>query len=184
MRIITRNDEPWFVLADVCAVLEIGNPSDAAKRLDADEKHTLDNVEGIAGRQVQSFTIINESGLYSLVLTSRKPEAKAFKKWLTSTVIPSLRKNGGYIVGQEIKTREQILADAVLLGQSVIAEMVDKVDRIVPHMGYVPSNIAVISNKANTCKSRCGPSELMDVGRWLMRMLTLNATAGGGLQAT
>ncbi len=66
-------------------------PSDAAKRLDEDEKHTLDNVEGIAGRQVQEIGLINESGLWSLVLTSRKPEAKAFKKWLTGTVIPSLR---------------------------------------------------------------------------------------------
>lgn len=59
-------------------MLEIGNPSDAAKRLDDDEKHTLSNVEGIAAAQVQTFTIINESGLYSLTLTSRKPQAKAF----------------------------------------------------------------------------------------------------------
>lgn len=65
-------------------MLDIGNPSDAALRLDEDEKHTLDNVEGIAGRQVQKINLINESGLWSLVLTSRKPEAKAFKKWLTS----------------------------------------------------------------------------------------------------
>ena len=75
---------PWWVLADICAVLEIGNPSDAAQRLDDDEKHTLTNVEGIAGRQVQEINLINESGLWSLVLTSRKPEARVFKKWLTS----------------------------------------------------------------------------------------------------
>ena len=69
-------------------------------------------------------------------------------------------------------------------GRLVIQENSPTVDRIVPEKGYVPSNIAVISNKANTCKSRCGPSELMDVGRWLMQVLTLNATAGGALQAT
>lgn len=96
VRVTSRDGEPWFVLADVCRVLGIGNTSDAARRLDDDEKHTLDNVEGIAASQVQSFTIINESGLYSLVLTSRKPEAKRFKKWITSEVIPSIRKTGSY----------------------------------------------------------------------------------------
>ena len=100
---VQRSNLPWWVLPDVCAVLEIGNPSDAAKRLDEDEKHTLDNVEGIASRQVQTINLINESGLWSLVLTSRKPEAKAFKKWLTGTVIPSLRTNGGYIAGTDIR---------------------------------------------------------------------------------
>lgn len=95
-RMIDRNGEPWFVLADVCRVLEIGNPSDAARRLDDDEKDTLDNVEGIASSRVQSLTIINESGLYSLILTSRKPGAKTFKKWVTAEVLPSIRKTGGY----------------------------------------------------------------------------------------
>jgi prophage antirepressor-like protein len=94
VRVIDRIGEPWFVLADVCSVLEISNPSDAARRLDDDEKHTLDNVEGIASAQVRQITIVNESGLYSLILTSRKPEAKRFKKWVTSEVLPAIRRTG------------------------------------------------------------------------------------------
>lgn len=96
IRVISRDGDPWFVLSDVCAVLAIGNPSDAAARLDDDEKHTLDNVEGIADRRVQFLTIINESGLYSLILTSRKPEAKQFKKWVTAELLPTLRRTGTY----------------------------------------------------------------------------------------
>jgi prophage antirepressor-like protein len=95
-RMTDRDGEPWFVLADVCRVLGIGNPSDAARRLDDDEKDTLDNVEGIASARVQSLTVINESGLYSLILTSRKEGAKKFKKWVTAEVLPSIRKTGGY----------------------------------------------------------------------------------------
>lgn len=96
VRVISRDDGPWFVLADVCAVLEIANPSDAAKRLDADEKNTLDITEGNRARGNPNAVAINESGLWSLVLTSRKPEAKRFKKWLTAEVIPSIRKTGSY----------------------------------------------------------------------------------------
>lgn len=93
-RVIDRNGEPWFILNEVCRKLEIANPSDAASRLDDDEKSAL----GIAdphGR-VQRTSIINESGLYSVILRSNKPEAKRFKKWITSEVLPSIRKTGGY----------------------------------------------------------------------------------------
>lgn len=96
VRILMRDGEPWFVLADVCRVLEIGNPSQAAKRLDDDEQDTLTNDEGIAAPQVQSLTIINESGLYTLIMRSRKPEAKRFRKWVTAEVLPSIRKTGSY----------------------------------------------------------------------------------------
>jgi len=93
-RVIDRNGEPWFVLSDVCRKLGIGNPSDAARRLDLDEKDDLDIIDPI-GRS-QNSKVINESGLYSLILTSRKPEAKRFKKWITSEVLPEIRKTGSY----------------------------------------------------------------------------------------
>lgn len=95
-RVINRDNEPWFVLADVCRKLEINNPSQAASRLDDDEKSTLITNEGTPTSGPQSFVIINESGLYSLILTSRKEGAKRFKKWVTSEVLPSIRKTGGY----------------------------------------------------------------------------------------
>ena len=96
VRVLDREGSPWFVLADVCRVLEIANPSNVAARLDDDEKLTLHNVEGRAGNGAQAFTIINESGLYSLVLTSRKAAAKRFKKWVTAEVLPTIRKTGSY----------------------------------------------------------------------------------------
>lgn len=94
VRIISGDDdEPWFVLADVCRVLEHSNPAVAASRLDDDEKG-VSNVYTPGGTQV--LTIINESGLYSLILTSRKDSAKRFKKWVTSEVLPAIRKTGSY----------------------------------------------------------------------------------------
>lgn len=92
-RVIDREGNPWFVLSEVCGKLEIGNASDAAKRLDDDEKGVV-SIDTPGGRQ--NATIINESGLYSLILTSRKPNAKAFKRWVTGEVLPSIRKTGSY----------------------------------------------------------------------------------------
>jgi prophage antirepressor-like protein len=92
-RVIDRKGEPWFILLEVCRKLGIGNPSDAATRLDAEEKDIV-SIDTLGGKQ--RVTIINESGLYSLILTSRKPEAKTFKKWVTSEVLPTIRKTGGY----------------------------------------------------------------------------------------
>jgi prophage antirepressor-like protein len=95
VRTLTRNGEPWFVAADVCRVLELGNPSQAITRLEDDEKaNTLISNEGVRGNP--NMTIINEPGLYTLVLGSRKPEAKTFKRWITHEVIPAIRKTGVY----------------------------------------------------------------------------------------
>lgn len=93
-RVIDRNGEPWFVLNDVCKRLDIANPRDAASRLDDDEKDAVGITDTI-GRP-QRTTIINESGLYSVILRSTRPGAKRFKKWVTSEVLPSIRKTGGY----------------------------------------------------------------------------------------
>lgn len=92
-RTIIRDGEPWFVLADVCRALEIANSRDAASRLDEDEKDVA-NTDTLGG--TQRVAIINESGLYSLILTSRKESAKRFKRWVTSEVLPTIRKTGGY----------------------------------------------------------------------------------------
>lgn len=97
VRTVLINCEPWFVAADVCRALEIANPSQVITRLDADEKmNTLISNEGIR-RGNPNMTIVSEAGLYSIILTSRKPEAKAFKRWITHEVIPSIRKTGAYM---------------------------------------------------------------------------------------
>lgn len=92
IRIIEINDEPWFVAKDVCEVLEVKNISQAVSKLDEDER-SMFNI----GRQGQA-NIVNEFGLYSLVLSSRKTEAKQFKRWVTHDVIPSIRKTGSYTI--------------------------------------------------------------------------------------
>ena len=94
VRSILIDGEPWFVAADVCKALELEKTNRALSRLDDDEKGAH-SVSTPGGRQRMS--IISESGLYSLILGSRKPEARAFKRWITHEVIPSIRKHGAYM---------------------------------------------------------------------------------------
>lgn len=91
-----KTGEPWFVAKDVCDILEISNPSDALKRLDDDERSRFN-----LGRQGET-NIVNEAGLYVLVLGSRKPEAHEFKRWVTHEVLPSIRKHGAYMTQQTL----------------------------------------------------------------------------------
>lgn len=100
IRTAIQGNEPWFVAVDVCRVLEIGNPSQATARLDDDEKMTtLISNEGAASGK-SSMAFVNEAGLYTLVLGSRKPEAKAFKRWITHEVIPEIRRHGAYLTDE------------------------------------------------------------------------------------
>lgn len=93
VRVVLRDGEPWFVAADVCAALTIGNSRMALDRLD-DEEKGVSSIDTLGG--AQQVAIVNESGLYALVLRSRKPEARKFAKWVTGKVLPSIRKTGGY----------------------------------------------------------------------------------------
>ena len=93
VRVTDREGAPWWVLNDVCRVLGISNPHDAAQRLDDDEKG-VGSTDTLGG--TQNLNIINESGLYSLIMTSRKAAAKRFKKWVTAEVLPQIRRTGSY----------------------------------------------------------------------------------------
>lgn len=122
IRAVSINNEPWFVGKDVAHVLGYSNTKDALSRhVDAEDKLQNDGVviRDPMGRE-QHPTIINESGLYSLILTSKLPTAKAFKRWVTSEVLPAIRKNGGYIADQEQMTDQEILAKALLVAQRTI----------------------------------------------------------------
>lgn len=120
VRTVEMNGEPWFVLKDVCGVLGLSTPARVAERLDGDEVSQTHFTDSI-GRK-QETTVINESGLYSVILRSDKPEAKPFRKWVTSEVLPSIRKNGGYIAGQEQMTPEELMAKALLVANKTLAE--------------------------------------------------------------
>ena len=139
VRVVMRGDDPWFVLADVCKVLNIGNPSMSASRLDDDEKgiSTVDTPSG-----AQDMVIINESGLYSMTLTSRKPAARRLKKWITADVLPAIRKTGSYgaidpmLVLNDPKTLRQLLAsyservETLEAKVEILAPKADGYDRI------------------------------------------------------
>lgn len=99
VRTVLQNGEPWFVAVDVCLALEIQNSRDALTRLDEDEKGIV-STDTLGGKQ--KMAIVNETGLYTLVLGSRKPEAKSFKRWITHEVIPSIRKTGGYVANDDL----------------------------------------------------------------------------------
>ena len=105
VRTIQKDGEPWFVLKDVCNVLHIGNSRDVVARLDQDEKG-VGQIDTLGGKQ--EMTIINESGLYNVILRSDKPEAKPFRKWVTSEVLPTIRRHGMYATPDTV---EKMLAD-------------------------------------------------------------------------
>lgn len=120
VRSMNVSGEPWFVLKDVCDVLGLSTPARVAERLDSDEvsqAHLIDSM----GRS-QEMTIISESGLYNVILRSDKPEAKPFRKWVTAVVLPSIRKNGGYIAGQEELSPQELMAKALLVAQKTLTD--------------------------------------------------------------
>lgn len=120
IRTIQQNDAPWFVGKDVAEILGYSNTKDAiAKHVDDEDK--LGAQIATSGKN-RNMTIINEGGLYSLILSSKMPKAKEFKHWVTSEVLPAIRKTGGYIAGSENMTDAEIMAKAVLVAQSTIRQ--------------------------------------------------------------
>ncbi|MGG3624362.1 phage antirepressor [Bacillus gobiensis] len=99
VRTIIKDNQPWFVTKDVCCILEIKNSRDAVSRLDGDEKGVV-LTDTLGGQQ--ELSVVNEPGLYTLILGSRKSEAKQFKRWITHEVIPSIRKTGGYVDNDDL----------------------------------------------------------------------------------
>lgn len=116
--ILDENGEPWFVASDVCKSLEIKNTTDALKRLDEDEKSRFNL--GLPGG---ATNVVNEYGLYNLILASRKKEAKHFRRWITHEVIPDIRKDGGYMLVNRDDSEEEIMAKAVLIAKKSIERL-------------------------------------------------------------
>ena len=112
----------WWVLTDICGLIGLGNPSKAADRLDDYEKmtRTISNSHSRQRGGAQKLILINESGLYHLLLTSRKPEVQSFRRWVTAEVIPSVRKNGGYIIGQETMEPDKLVTAAGQVTRNIL----------------------------------------------------------------
>lgn len=116
IRVAGTPDAPLFVALDVCAILDITNSRDAVARLDDDERGVV-SIDTRGG--VQNLSAVTQSGLYSLIMGSRKPEAKAFKKWVTATVLPTIRKTGGYSINPAYKV-PQTFAEALRAHADVV----------------------------------------------------------------
>lgn len=125
VRTVTVDGEPWFVIADVCRAIGIGKANDAARGLDDDERGT-DSIRTPSGDQ--DMLICSEPGLFSLIMRSRKPEARAFKRWVTHEVLPNIRRTGAYAV----ETPEQLLARALVTAQGVIERKDEQIAVLTP----------------------------------------------------
>lgn len=142
VRTVVKDNEPWFVAADVCRALEIRNNRDAVERLDEDEKDVV-STDTLGG--AQSVTIINEAGLYTLVLGSRKPEAKAFKRWITHEVVPTIRKHGMYATNElldnpdlliEAATRIKVQREKIAALETTVAVQSQQLAEAAPKVSY------------------------------------------------
>lgn len=123
VRIVQQNGEPWFVGKDIADILGYSNSSKAIpQHVDEEDRQKQNLPTAQNGKLVAASWLINESGLYSLILSSKMPKAKEFKRWVTSEVIPAIRKTGGYIAGSENMTDAEIMAKAVLVAQSTIRQ--------------------------------------------------------------
>ncbi|HES9056642.1 BRO family protein [Streptococcus pyogenes] len=152
LTVMEKDGEFFFIGKEVAEKLGYSNTRDALVRhVDIDDKA---DVVFHDGRQRRSMVSINESGLYSLILSSKLPQAKDFKRWVTTEVLPSIRKNGGYIKNQENMSNEEILANAVLLANHLIAEKEKIIEDLEPKAKYfdelVDNNL--LTNFRNTAK--------------------------------
>ena len=152
LTVMEKDGEFFFIGKEVAEKLGYSNTRDALVRhVDIDDKA---DVVFHDGRQRRSMVSINESGLYSLILSSKLPQAKEFKKWITTEVLPSIRKNGGYIKNQEKMSNEEILANVVLLANHLIAEKEKIIEDLEPKAKYFDElvNNNLLTNLRNTAK--------------------------------
>lgn len=137
VRVVMKGIEPWFVAKDVCEVLELGNPRQAlATHIDEDEKG-VQKMDTPGGEQEMS--VINESGMYALIMRSNKPEAKRFRKWVTSEVLPALRKTGSYSVksNPDEERKLEIARQRIALQEkNANARLAKIMQRMVEHPAY------------------------------------------------
>ena len=152
LTVMEKDGEFFFIGKEVAEKLGYANTRDALVRhVDIDDKA---DVVFHDGRQRRNMVSINESGLYALILSSKLPQAKELKRWVTTEVLPSIRKNGGYIKNQEKMSNEEILANAVLLANHLIAEKEKIIEDLEPKAKYFDElvNNNLLTNFRNTAK--------------------------------
>lgn len=146
VRTVIKGGDPWFVLKDVCKVLNLGTPSKVAKRLDDDEVTLIHLTDAL--NRTRNTTIINESGLYTVILRSDKPEAKPFRKWVTSEVLPSIRKHGAYLSPEAL---EAAATDPSYLPQ-LVATLKSETDKRLALEAKIQSDAAKVMLVESACR--------------------------------
>ena len=188
LRILRKEQqgEPWFVAKDVCGCLDLTNAAQTLSYLDDDEKGIISN-DTPGGKQ--QMLVISEPGLYSLVLRSRKPEAKAFKRWVTHDILPSIRKSGGYMTAKPDDTPETILARAVLIAQDTLKRVEAERDEAVRTKAWIGSRreasamgtAASAARRAKALEAQLGLAEdyrAVKGIRWLSEIFDLSRSNG------
>lgn len=127
IRTAGTSEKPLFCLADVCKALSIENNRNVSNRLEEEDVHTVDT---LTAKGVQSITYVTEQGLYDAIFISRKPEAKAFRRWVTGEVLPSIRKTGGYMTVRPDETPEEIMARALMLANDTLARQQERIAQL------------------------------------------------------
>ena len=184
VRTLMINDAPYFVGKDVAEILGYANPRKAIiDHVDEEDKMDGVTIRDSIGRE-QNPVLINESGLYSLILSSKMPNAKKFKHWVTAEVLPSIRKTGGYIVGQEQLTDAELMAKALMVAQKTIEARTEEVRCLQMLNAVQQQQIAELNPKATyydlvlQCPDLISVTEIAkDYGKsakWLNKILSEN----------
>ena len=166
VRTVQQNSEPWFVLKDVCDILGLTDTNKISTRLDPDE---LTRIRFVSGGQNREMLCINESGLYNVILRSDKPEAKPFRKWVTSEVLPSIRKHGAYMTQEKL---QEVLCnpDALFQIVSALKEESDKRKALEIQNSALAVDLAIAQPKADyfdDCMARGGLMNFRDTAKLL-----------------
>lgn len=164
IRTAGTSKEPLFCLADICKAVDLTNPSSVKSRLDSEDVqlldlHALNYTEGI-GNTTANF--VTESGFYDVILQSSSPKVKPFRKWITSEVLPSIRKTGGYIHTKESDTEEDIMARALLIAQETLKRREERIKALETEREQDKPKVA-FANAIEASKSSCLIGELAKI---------------------
>lgn len=167
VRVVVVNNEPWFVAKDLCQVLGISKYRDAISRLDDDERESF-KLDTLGGKQ--DMITVSESGMYALVISSRKSEAKTFRKWITSEVLPSIRKTGEYKVKDKILNKSEEWLKERQESKEVRRELTDSIKEYIDrHPELSPNAIKFMYSNA---------TETLNLGLFAKRTKRLKEVIG------
>ena len=179
VRTVIKDNEPWFVAKDICDVLGLGNITEALRNLDDDELSSEILKSGNQGREMK---LVSESGLYALVIRSNKPNARKFRKWITSEVLPSIRKHGGYIASNGTESVEELymramesLHAALERQKAITAEQTKQLEKQAPDVEYCNTVLAARNlHTVNSIATHLGTTavrlnRLLSLHGWIYR---------------